>query len=333
MYRTSCLSCRERGKESSYFGESGRTSFERGLEHARDYATMQEDSHMYSHYLDEHSQEERRNVKFEMKVLRGHFSAVSRQVHEAVAIRSNAKSGINILNSKYEYSRCVLPTLSVKMGERDVKEKVEERRYLAEMSELQEEREIDNSRNKKREIEIAGQPLGKRRRIWKIGNSTTKRKREDQEEGDESVQMSGRMSTDSQECRPHKITRKVSDANTSCDNSLILNSNSENGGKKKMKQPNLKAFFDLEDQPNQFKSKTNYFQPEVDQVGEKCSRAKTEIQSTPSSSKAKSSLSQLGRSKPKSKGLIPPKNYAYKSINFHFKSVTLSDRNYDPANT
>ena len=100
-----------------------------------------------------------------------------------------------------------------------------------------------------------------------------------------------------------------------------------------MKQPNLKAFFDLEDQPNQFKSKTNYFQPEVDQVGKKCSRAKTEIQSTPSSSKAKSSLSQLGRSKPKSKGLIPPKNYAYKSINFHFKSVTLSDRNYDPANT
>ena len=47
---------------------------------------------------------------FEVKVVRGHRTALSRQVHEAVTIR---KAQGTVLNSKEEYSRCTIPTLGL----------------------------------------------------------------------------------------------------------------------------------------------------------------------------------------------------------------------------
>ena len=58
---------------------------------------------------------------FTMKVVRSHYSALSRQIHEAVRIRRNEE---NILNSKGQYNRCQLPRLTVKMGDKDVGEEV-----------------------------------------------------------------------------------------------------------------------------------------------------------------------------------------------------------------
>ena len=44
-------------------------------------------------------------------------STLYRQVHEAVAIE---RGGKNVLNSKSEYSRCKLPRIMIKIGEKEV---------------------------------------------------------------------------------------------------------------------------------------------------------------------------------------------------------------------
>ena len=114
-YKTECQTCQEKsGKERVYVGESARTAYERGLEHAQDFLNEKEDSHMQKHWTEEHQGEKR--PEFSMKVLRSHVSSFVRQIHEAVCIEMNASK---TLNSKGEYNRCQLPRLGVKMGERD----------------------------------------------------------------------------------------------------------------------------------------------------------------------------------------------------------------------
>ena len=104
--------------------------------------TLEEDSHMAKHWCLDHKDEEKPD--FEMKVLRGHMSAFSRQVHEAVLIEMN--EGNNILNSKGEFNRCQLPRLCVQMGERPVKEMHDQEMMTAEEI----EKEISEMKSKKR---------------------------------------------------------------------------------------------------------------------------------------------------------------------------------------
>ena len=104
LYETNCIKCKESGKEMVYVGESARTSYERGREHLDDYKKAKEDSHMEKHAQTEHLGEEK--PEFAMKVVKYHFNAFSRQIHEAVRIRRRA--GVT-LNSKGQYNRCQLP--------------------------------------------------------------------------------------------------------------------------------------------------------------------------------------------------------------------------------
>ena len=173
VYQSSCLQCRTRGKVSVYYGETSRTVFERGLEHQSDFASQKEESHMMKHVLTDHPGQE--EVNFEMKVLRGHLSAFSRQIHEAVVIIRNREK--NILNSKEEYNRCLLPTLAVKMGEKEHKT-MEKKKAKLEMSELEEELSIAIGKDKKRKEEGGhGLPKEKRRRRWIEENSQPELKR------------------------------------------------------------------------------------------------------------------------------------------------------------
>jgi hypothetical protein len=55
------------------------------------------------------------NVEFLMKAIKYHRSAFERKIQLNRSHR--------ILNSKYEYNRCALPRLGLKLGERDCKEK------------------------------------------------------------------------------------------------------------------------------------------------------------------------------------------------------------------
>ena len=115
-----------------YVGETGRSSFERGVEHTRDRKKWKLGSHMLKHIAEHHEEEDEAKVDFRMRIIRTHRSAFERQIYEGVRIQRERREN-NILNSKSEYSRCALPRLEVKLGEssrgyKDSKEKEEEKR-------------------------------------------------------------------------------------------------------------------------------------------------------------------------------------------------------------
>ena len=69
---------------------------------------------MFKHAVDAHGGEVSK-VKFRMRILKQHFTAMARQIHEGVAISRRSFSGVNIINSKMEgaYNRCKLPRLTI----------------------------------------------------------------------------------------------------------------------------------------------------------------------------------------------------------------------------
>ena len=162
LYETSCLQCKAEGKESVYVGESSRSSYERGKEHSEDYQNQTEDSHMEKHAMTSHNQEER--PSFAMKVVKVHFSALSRQIHESVRIRRRA-IGSTILNSKSEYNRCRLPRLVVETGEKPPKSTDSK----IEMGSQECEIEYKNETTKRRGTTEEDRPSKRRRVKWSGG--------------------------------------------------------------------------------------------------------------------------------------------------------------------
>ena len=127
LYKNSCDNCRAAnaaaGIESTdentaaYWGESFRSPGERSGEHLQDYRNQSEESHMWRHKLQAHPQEE---VSFSMKVVKRFLSSFEREVAESIFIEVNQNK--NILNSKSGFNRCLIPKLSVMMGEKEYKE-------------------------------------------------------------------------------------------------------------------------------------------------------------------------------------------------------------------
>ena len=185
VYKTTCLACKEKGKEASYYGETARSGYERGNEHWEDYEKLDKESHMLKHHVLAHADKPDK-LDFSMKIVRGHRSAFRRQVHEAILIELHEKEGI--MNSKGGFNRCKLPRLSIMMGKSEIKEKGE---IEKEIGEMEIEAEILKLRNRKRlktmeeeekcdkEEEDHKGPRRKRRRKWRIEiASSSKRKRE-----------------------------------------------------------------------------------------------------------------------------------------------------------
>ena len=115
-YQNTCLLCKTRGVDKRYIGETARSGYERGLEHAKGYILKSEDNHMHKHHAIDHP-DEARQPEFSMKVIKSHQSPLYRQIHEAIMIQKFESA---TLNSKGEYNRCQLPRLSVMMGEREM---------------------------------------------------------------------------------------------------------------------------------------------------------------------------------------------------------------------
>ena len=109
---------------NTYIGETSRSVFERGTEHLADVRQLKTSSHILKHLVDMHEGEEDGSIDIRMKVLRFHRSAFERQIHESVKIQMSRNH--NLLNSKSEYNRCALPRISLKVGEKDLKERKEE---------------------------------------------------------------------------------------------------------------------------------------------------------------------------------------------------------------
>ena len=188
-YFTECKLCLQKGKKVRYVGETARTCFERGLEHADDAAKKKDGSHIHNHLLETHSGEEISEKPFKMKVIQQHRSALSRQIQEAVIIANS--QGVELLNSKTEYNRCIIPRLAVMVGtkERDTgKEKWIEENEIQEMEE--------STGRRKREANIPGLPTAKRRKDGKEKQKSvrerekpsTNQKRDTAREGDSTPQ-------------------------------------------------------------------------------------------------------------------------------------------------
>ena len=136
IYTNTCKICMKEGKKTQYVGETSRTLIERSKEHHRDKKDMKRTSHMREHMLDEHPDQE---ISFKFDLLKRCNTPLERQVGETVHAKIMKDRGINIINNKFEYNRCLLPTLTVSGGEeKSTDKKKNEKRMLK----IQEEEEL-----------------------------------------------------------------------------------------------------------------------------------------------------------------------------------------------
>ena len=152
LYETFCLACKEasesqtegqeRLKVALYVGESARTARERlngAGGHLEDYRENRDKSHMFKHWQDCHSGEKR--PEFGVKVIKSFTSCLMRQLWESVRIRRRSlEEGVQILNSKGEYSRCSLPRLVVEDSYKSDKKVEDPEKDLNESKDMKEEK-------------------------------------------------------------------------------------------------------------------------------------------------------------------------------------------------
>ena len=112
---------KSRIKVHRYIGETARSVYERGLEHQSGLEKMEEDNHMMKHMANYHQDKEIGEVNFGIRVVKFTQSALERQILESVKIQEERKKHL-IMNSKAEYSRCTIPRLTTKMGDKEYDE-------------------------------------------------------------------------------------------------------------------------------------------------------------------------------------------------------------------
>ena len=83
-----------------------------------------EESHMWRHQQQAHPE---KNVTFTIKVVKRFLSSFEREVSESIYIEVN--QNIQILNKKSGFNRCLIPRLSVMMGEKEYHETVKKDAY------------------------------------------------------------------------------------------------------------------------------------------------------------------------------------------------------------
>ena len=112
-YVICCDTCKLSNVEAKYYGESSRTGYLHGCEHARGQASRSEDNPLAKHDLIHH---QGHKGEYSMAILRHHMRALPRQIQEATEIKmSEAKI---ILNSRGEWNGIQIPRVTVHMGAR-----------------------------------------------------------------------------------------------------------------------------------------------------------------------------------------------------------------------
>ena len=174
LYEIRCLTCEDRIKQQivesedddeekmkkirmmkvpKYIGESGRSAYERGLEHLNNLARLSSTSHMLRHMVEAHPNEQFEDVKWGMFILKYLRTAFERQIEEAVHIQQNIEDGV-LLNSKAEYNQSSLPRLVTRIGDREAEKKQWEKEIRIEKEEeerIEEKiRQLRKSRNRMR---------------------------------------------------------------------------------------------------------------------------------------------------------------------------------------
>ena len=114
VYESRCMSC-PKSNQPVYIGESGRSLYERALEHIDDAENQRKCSHIFKHWALSHPEMESRPL-FKFTVLKSHKAPLDRQLHEAVRISTHGK-----LNSKAECHQNQIKRLAVQLTPREMK--------------------------------------------------------------------------------------------------------------------------------------------------------------------------------------------------------------------
>ena len=105
-YLITCVGCAEVGVTTQYYGESGRTGYQRALEHLKAHWGKNKNSPLWKHSLGHHAGVRQR---YSFKVLKSFKSALARQISEAVLIQIAGPD--MLLNSRGEWNVCSIPRL------------------------------------------------------------------------------------------------------------------------------------------------------------------------------------------------------------------------------
>ena len=112
-YQLVCDTCRDRGEQKVYEGETSRSARVRGAEHLSNFRSDRVDSALYKHKHNEHAHED---MKFSMHITKRFRDPLSRQANEAVRI-SGRKRG-ELLNSKNEFNHPPIARISVERNKK-----------------------------------------------------------------------------------------------------------------------------------------------------------------------------------------------------------------------
>ena len=112
------------GGQCQYWGETARSGYLRGAEHRGDLEAHRETGHMVKHLKERHptidlSNPDNRIAEkyFTMKLHKKFRSAMDRQLGEALSIsRAGGMESEGVMNSKDEYSRCIVPEIEISSG-------------------------------------------------------------------------------------------------------------------------------------------------------------------------------------------------------------------------
>ena len=165
-----------------YIGETARSAYERGWEHQESLRKLEEDSHLLKHVANHHQGVPMEKISFGMRVVQFTRSALERQVLESVLIQEEGKKH-EIMNSKSEYSRCSIPRLTTKLGDKEYRkgrdeevEREKEDERLVKMEITRRRKEKCKERNKEIHPEEQGDrenPMHKRRKVEETGEYRT----------------------------------------------------------------------------------------------------------------------------------------------------------------
>ena len=106
-YQIDCITCQNKGKKVSYIGESGRTGFDRGLDHIKAISKGDTSNACAKHQVESH---QGMPWNFSMKVLKTSKYPLERQTYEGRLVEDF--QGDEILNQKGEWGCNLPPTLT-----------------------------------------------------------------------------------------------------------------------------------------------------------------------------------------------------------------------------
>ena len=112
-YVISCITCRDKGIDCKYHGETSRTLYTRLREHTKALEEGQSENPLRRHAQNSHGSE---NVKYEFAPYRFFSDPLTRQIDEGIRINMGLVGPTTIMNSKSEFRQGVVPRIETVVG-------------------------------------------------------------------------------------------------------------------------------------------------------------------------------------------------------------------------